>query len=209
MDPKPLLKLTLSRFFGYPRGFVEMVTKHVPSPIDGAEKKVTFCYTGYQTSDTAKAMRACRSDGPLMINVVKLFNTPDGTKFVALGRIYSGTVVKGQSVRVLGEGFSYQDDEDMAVAEVGAISVGMARSFTEVTSAVAGNWVLLEGVDGPIKKTATITDMETVEAAIFAPLQFDSASVVKLAVEPLVPAELPKMIEALRRSEISFLLFVC
>lgn len=35
LDPRPLLRLTLSRFFGRPRGFVEMVVKHVPSPIEG------------------------------------------------------------------------------------------------------------------------------------------------------------------------------
>ena len=101
---------------------------------------------------------------------------------MALGRVYSGTVTRGQSVRVLGEGYSFQDDEDMAVMEVSAISVGVGRFSMEVSSAVAGNWVLLDGVDGPIKKTATITDtsIEAEEMAIFAPLQFDSVSVVKV-----------------------------
>ena len=37
------------------------------------------------------------------------------------------------------------------------------------------------------------------DVAIFKPLQFDGLSVVKLAVEPFIPSELPKMIEALRR----------
>jgi translation elongation factor EF-G len=62
--------------------------------------------TGYQSSTVAQSMRACRSDGPLVANVVKLFNTPDGNKFLALARIYSGSVSVGQRVRVLGEGFS-------------------------------------------------------------------------------------------------------
>jgi len=35
LDPRPLLRLTLSRFFGRPRGFVEMIVKHVPSPVEG------------------------------------------------------------------------------------------------------------------------------------------------------------------------------
>ena len=54
--------------------------------------------------------------------------------------------------------------------------------------------VLLDGVDGPIKKTATITEVQVEDAFIFAPLRFNTASVMKLAVEPLYPAELPKMV---------------
>jgi 116 kDa U5 small nuclear ribonucleoprotein component len=204
LDPKPLLKLALSRFFGYPRGFVEMVVNTIPSPIDGAANKVSLYYTGYQTSMVAQSMRECRADGPLVANVVKLFNTPDGNKFLALARIYSGSVSVGQRVRVLGEGFSQEDEEDMAVAEVLGVSLGVGRFSIEVTKAIAGNWVLLDGVDAPIKKTATIIDMDVEEAAIFKPLKFDNCSVVKLAVEPLNPSELPKMVEALRRINKSY-----
>ena len=70
LDPKPLLKLALSRFFGYPRGFVEMIVKTIPSPLQGADNKVSLYYTGYQTSTVAQSMRECRADGPLVANVV-------------------------------------------------------------------------------------------------------------------------------------------
>jgi U5 small nuclear ribonucleoprotein component len=40
LDPKPLLRLVLGRFFGNMGGFVDMVAKHVPSPIAGAAMKV-------------------------------------------------------------------------------------------------------------------------------------------------------------------------
>lgn len=78
------------------------------------------------------------------------------------------------------------------------------RYNLEITTAVAGNWVLLEGVDGPIKKTATITDTSVEDVSIFRPLQFDNSSVFKLAVEPFNPSELPKMVEALRRINKSY-----
>lgn len=208
LDPKPLLKLIMSKFFGYPRGFVEMIVKHVPSPLENNSHKVRMHYSGYQTSAVAKAMNECSPDGPLMINVVKMMSTSDGSKFFSFGRIYSGTVRAGQTVRVLGEGFTSHDDEDMAAAEVGTISISVGRFSIEVTSVCAGNWVLLEGIDNPIKKTATITDGVTEdddeEIAIFTPLQYDTSSVVKLAVEPLIPSELPKMIEALRKVSKSY-----
>mmetsp|Transcript_54008 Transcript_54008/g.106623 ORF Transcript_54008/g.106623 Transcript_54008/m.106623 type:complete len:978 (+) Transcript_54008:101-3034(+) len=199
LDPRPLMQLALSRFFGKPNGFVEMVVQCVPSPVEGADLKVSTAYTGYLTSPLAQSMRSCSAGAPLMCNVVKLYNSPDGNKFYALTRIYSGTVAVGQRVKVLGESFTAEDDEDMAVVEVTGISVSVGRFFLEVSSATAGNWVLLEGVDGPIKKTATITDMHSEDAYIFKPLQFDNTSVFKLAVEPFNPSELPKMVEALRR----------
>lgn len=57
-------------------------------------------YTGDQTSSIAVAMAKCDPLGPLMINVVKLYSTPDGEAFTALGRVYSGTVKTGQKVKV-------------------------------------------------------------------------------------------------------------
>jgi 116 kDa U5 small nuclear ribonucleoprotein component len=204
MDSKPLLRIVLSRFFGYPRGFVDMVVKHIPSPLEGAEQKVSLNYTGYMSSPSSIGMRKCDASGPLVINIVKLFNTPDGNHFLSLGRVYSGTIRTGQQVKVLGEAYTVDDEEDMAVLEIKALYVSMARFSIEVNSAKAGNWVLIEGVDAPIKKTATITDAHTEDIAIFRPLQFDTTSAMKLAVEPLKPSELPKMVEALRRINKSY-----
>ena len=60
----------------------------------------------------------------------------------------------------------------------------------------AGNWVLLEGLDSTITKTATLVPefLEDQEVHIFRPLQFQTQSVVKIATEPLNPSELPKMV---------------
>ena len=59
----------------------------------------------------------------------------------------------------------------------------------------AGNWVLLEGLDATITKTATIVpEYLEEEVHIFRPLAFQTAAVVKIAVEPLNPSELPKMV---------------
>lgn len=57
-------------------------------------------YTGDQSSSIATAMKKCDPMGPLMINVVKLYSTPDGQAFTALGRVYSGAVRTGQKVKV-------------------------------------------------------------------------------------------------------------
>lgn len=57
------------------------------------------------------------------------------------------------------------------------------RTVMDINMAKAGNWVLLEGVDASIHKTATICDAEEgglgggEEAAIFRPLSFKTTSV--------------------------------
>ena len=69
----------------------------------------------------------------------------------------------------------------------------------------AGNWVLLEGVDATITKTATIIqEIYDEEVHIFKPLQFQTQSVMKIATEPLNPSELPKMVEGLRKINKSY-----
>ncbi len=72
-------------------------------------------------------MLSCDPKGPLMIYVTKLFPKPDCGKFDALGRIFSGSVEFMQRVRVLGEGYSLDDEEDMAITEVTNLWVYEAR----------------------------------------------------------------------------------
>jgi len=200
LDPKPLLKLVMAQFLGQATGFADMVTRFVPSPVEGAVSKVDHIYSGALAGPTVDAMRACDPKGPLMINVVKLYPTPDGTSFLAFGRVFSGTVHGGDTVRVLGESYTTADEEDLAVRSVASLSISQARYRVEITRAVAGNWVLLEGVDESIVKTATITGNAVEgEVEIFKPLSFYTVSVVKLAVEPLNPAELPKVLTGLRK----------
>ncbi|CAG8516877.1 5124_t:CDS:10 [Paraglomus occultum] len=205
LDVKPLLRIVLDQFFGTATGFVDMIVRHIPSPMDNAINKVEHIYTGPMTSKTAKAMRSCDADGPLMVHITKLYNSADASRFDAFGRIMSGTVRKGQSVRVLGEGYSIEDEEDMTIQEVSNVWIFESRYRIEVDGAPAGNWVLLEGVDNSIVKTATITDKIVDEDLyIFRPLSFITTAVLKVAVEPVNPSELPKMLDGLRKINKSY-----
>ena len=220
LDPKPLLRLILGRFFGDASGFVDMVSQYVPSPVAAAPQKVAHCYSGNldeASSATATAMMRCDPSGPLMLHIVKLFSSPDGTTFYAFGRIYSGTLRAGERVKILGEAYSIDDEEDMSYADATTLSLAQGRYRMDIPEAYAGNLVLVEGIDGPINKTATVTAAPTSMGGsaspsatddsfvdIFRPLQFNMAPVLKLAVEPLNPAELPKMVEGLRRISKSY-----
>ena len=60
----------------------------------------------------------------------------------AFGRILSGTVKPGDKVRVLGEAYTPEDEEDSAVAEVSNVWVYQARYRIPLTKGVAGESLL-------------------------------------------------------------------
>lgn len=98
-------------------------------------------------------------------------------------------------VRVLGEAYTPEDEEDAATATVTGVWAAQGRARQPLARAVAGNWVLLGGLDATVAKTATLVpEFGAEEAYIFAPLTFGAQAVVKIATEPLNPSELPKMV---------------
>lgn len=128
MDVRPLLRVVLDQFFGPATGLVDMLEQHIPDPLQGARLKVESTYTGSLDSPLAHSMLTCDPEGPLMIQIVKLYPTPDASEFRAFGRIMSGTVSKGMKVNVLGEGYSPEDEEDMAVQTIEGVYISESRS---------------------------------------------------------------------------------
>ncbi len=204
---KPLLREVCYKFFGDLGGLADMCLNEIPSPVDNGPVKMDTTYSGDRNGKYAAAMEACDPNGPLMIQIVKLYNEKDVNTFDAFGRILSGTIKVGQKVRVLGEGYSPDDDEDMSIQEVSGLAIFNSRYKSPMNSVSAGNWVLISGVDTSIVKTATITDMDHDEddpVAIFNPLRYDTQAVMKVAVEPINPTELPRMLDGLRKINKSY-----
>lgn len=206
-DAKELLNLVCRQFFGPATGFVDMIIQHVPSPVESAQKKLERYYTGPLDTKVAAAMNACDAEGPLVVHVTKLFNSTDAASFYAFGRIMSGTARPGQQVRVLGEGYTPEDEEDMVIATISDTWIAETCYNIPTSGVPAGNWVLLGGVDNSIVKTATLIPLkleDDEEAHIFRPIRHITESVFKVAVEPVNPSELPKMLDGLRKINKSY-----
>ncbi|CAG4927566.1 unnamed protein product [Colias eurytheme] len=204
LNVRPLLRLVCSRFFGDFCGFVDMVTRHVPSPLDAAARKVAHCYRG-ATGALRDDMLACDQSGRLVAHTTKMYPTDDCTFFLVLARIMSGTLYAGQTVRVLGENYSTQDEEDSRIMNVGRLWIFEARYKVELNRVPAGCWALIEGIDQPIVKTCTLVSAdEEEELHTFKPLRFNTQAIVKIAVEPVNPSELPKMLDGLRKVNKSY-----
>lgn len=206
-DAKVLLELVCAQFFGPASGFVDMAVQHLPSPAEGVKRTLENYYTGPLDSAVGKAMSTCDSDGPLVVHITKLFSSTDAKTFDAFGRVMSGTVAPNQQVRVLGESYSLEDEEDSTNAVITGTFLGCSRYNIPVSGVPAGNFVLLSGIENSIVKTATVVAAQfpdNEDAYIFRPIRHFTESVFKVAVEPINPSELPKMLEGLRKINKSY-----
>ncbi|KAI1271787.1 P-loop containing nucleoside triphosphate hydrolase protein [Xylaria sp. FL0933] len=207
MDAKVILKLVCEQFFGPSTGFVDMIVKHIPSPLEAAQSKLERYYTGPLDTKVAESMKKCDQDGPLVVHITKLFNTSDAKSFYSFGRVMSGIARPGTQVRVLGEGYSIDDEEDMAMATISNVYIAETRYNVETDGVPAGSLVLLSGIDNSIVKSATLVPPkleDDEDAYIFKPVSHFTESVFKVAVEPINPSELPKMLDGLRKINKSY-----
>lgn len=192
-----------------------MVVDKIPSAKDGTKTKVERTYSGPLTGPLAMSISQCLSEGPFVAAVAKLYPRQDCSIFDCFARIISGTIRVGyvvcnqllpktitrwnkqalpricsvrqhrDRVRVLGEGYSPEDDEDMSIRPVTGLSILQARYRIPVNTASAGCWVLIEGIDASVSKTATVVpelplpEESEDDIQIFSPLQFDTASTVE------------------------------
>lgn len=79
------------------------------------------------TSEIAQSMQQCNADGPAIVHITKLYHTADAQTFRAFGRVMSGTIRQGQLVKVLGEGYSPEDEEDMVSQSIDNIWLHESR----------------------------------------------------------------------------------
>ena len=115
MNNIPLLRLILSKFFGDSNNsFVDMISHHIPSPIQSSCNKISKIYNfSEEPNENEKLLRESMlkndKNGPLIINIVKNYESQDGSNFESLGRVFSGTVRKGDRLRILGEGYTVKN----------------------------------------------------------------------------------------------------
>merc|ERR1719277_58356 len=179
LDARSLLKQVFQHFFGFGGGlpsFIDMVVEHIPNPKDNAQVKVERLYSGDQEGAVATDMKNLDHTGYLMVHTVKSYHRPDCNAFDVFGRVLSGTLFRGDRVKIMGESYSLDDDEDMSIREISNLWIYEGRYRVEVSHVPAGNWVLIGGIETAIKKTSTITTASNgEEVEIFQPLKFPAA----------------------------------
>jgi len=147
--------------------------------------------------ECATAIRNCDPNGPLMMYVSKMVPTSDKGRFYAFGRVFSGIIKTGQKVRIMGPNYLPGKKDDLFIKNVQRTVLMMGRSVEPIEDCPCGNTIGLVGVDQFLVKSGTITTSET--AHNIRVMKFSVSPVVRVAVEPKNPADLPKLVEGLKR----------
>jgi elongation factor 2 len=194
---KALLKRVMQKWLPAGDAILEMIVLHLPSPRDAQKYRVDMLYEGPLDDPLAVAMRACDKDGPLMMYISKMVPTTDKGRFYAFGRVFSGKVATGQKVRIMGPNYVPGKKSELWIKNIQRTVIMMGAKAEPVADVPAGNTCALVGVDTYLVKSGTISDHD--DAHNIRQLKFSVSPVVRVAVEVKNSADLPKLVEGLKR----------
>lgn len=194
---KQLIKAIMRKWLPAADMLLEMIVIHLPSPAVAQRYRVENLYEGPMDDECAVAIRNCDPEGPLMMYVSKMLPTSDKGRFYAFGRVFSGIIKTGQKVRIMGPNYIPGKKDDLFVKNIQRTVLMMGRTTESVDDCPSGNIIGLSGIDQYLLKSGTITTSEV--AHNIRVMKFSVSPVVRVAVEPKNPSELPKLIEGLKR----------
>jgi elongation factor 2 len=189
-----------------------MIAIHLPSPAVAQKYRTEMLYEGPLDDESAVAMKNCDPNGPLMMYISKMVPTTDKGRFYAFGRVFSGKVCTGMKARIMGPNYVPGNKADLYEKAIQRTVLMMGR-FVEAIEDVPcgklnvilrlqdlfsnsifliGNICGLVGVDQFLVKTGTISTFK--DAHNLRVMKFSVSPVVRVAVEPKNPADLPKLV---------------
>ncbi|KAJ7457853.1 P-loop containing nucleoside triphosphate hydrolase protein [Mycena latifolia] len=197
LEGKPLLKAVMQKFLPAGDSLLEMIVLHLPSAATAQAYRVETLYEGPMDDESALGIRTCDPRGPLVVYISKMVPTSDKGRFYAFGRVFSGTVRAGPKVRIQGPNYVPGKKHDLFVKSIQRTVLMMGRTVEALEDCPAGNIVGLVGIDQFLLKSGTLTTSES--AHNMRVMRFSVAAVVQVAVEVKNPADLPKLVEGLKR----------
>merc|ERR1712178_97220 len=197
LEGKPLVKTVMRKWLPAAEALMEMIVLHLPSPAKAQKYRTETLYEGPLDDSCAQGMKKCEPDGPLMIYISKMVPTADNSRFVAFGRVFSGTIKTGQKARIMGPNYVPGQKSDLYQKSIQRVMLMMAGKTEPIDDVPCGNTVGIVGVDQYILKTGTITDNET--AHNIKVMKYSVSPVVQQSVRPKTPQDLPKLVEGLKR----------
>jgi elongation factor 2 len=164
---------------------LEMVIIHLPDPLEAQKLRIPVIWHGDLESIFGKSMMTCNPDGPVAFMVTKIIVDPHAGE-VAVGRLYSGKIVKGQELWISGM-------PNPNRAQLVSLTVGADRIPVEEID--AGNVVAVSGLKDAIAGSTVSSDPAM---ASFEKIVHYSDPVVTVAIEAKHTKDLPKLVDVLR-----------
>ncbi|RLI76446.1 elongation factor EF-2 [Archaeoglobales archaeon] len=168
------------------RVVLDMVIRHMPSPIEAQKERIKVIWKGNWDGEVGKAMIKCDPKGPIALMITKIVADPHAGE-VAVGRLFSGTLKAGMELNIVDRRIRNR---------IQTVGLFMGPRRVEVSEVPAGNIVAIVGLRDAVAGS-TCTNLEEFEP--FELIKHYSEPVVTMAIEAKNPRDLPKLIEVLRR----------
>jgi elongation factor 2 len=207
LQGKHLMKNVFQKWINAAEALLEMIILKLPSPVKAQKYRAAYLYEGPVTDATGQSIQKCDKDGPLCIFISKMVPTNDKGRFYAFGRVFAGTVSTGQKVRIQGPNYVPGSKNDLNVKNIQRTVIMMAGKVEAVPDVPCGNTVGLIGVDQYLLKQGTITTEE--DAHNIRVMKYSVSPVVRVAVDVKNAADLPKLVEGLKKLSKSDPLVLC
>ncbi len=164
---------------------LDMVCEHFPDPLDAQPRRIPRIWRGDDTSDVAEQMRLVDDDGEVVLMVTDIGIDPHAGE-IAAGRVFSGTIEKGQELYVSGTAGKNR---------VQSVGIYMGGEREEVDRVPAGNIAAVTGLRDAIAGST----VSSIEMTPFESIEHISEPVITKSVEAKSMDDLPKLIETLRQ----------
>jgi len=197
LEGKPLIKRIMQKWLPAGETMLQLITIHLPSPVTAQKYRAEMLYEGPTDDEAFLGIKNCDPNGPLMMYVSKMVPSSDRGRFFAFGRVFSGKVATGMKARIMGPNFVPGKKEDLYQKNIQRTILMMGRYTEPIEDVPCGNICGLVGVDQYLIKTGTLTTFE--QAHNMKQMKFSVSPVVRVAVEPKDPQQLPKLVEGLKR----------
>lgn len=165
---------------------LDMVIRHLPSPFVAQKYRIAAIWKGDKSSEIGVTMEGCDPEGPIALMVTDISIDPHAGE-VATGRLFSGTLKRGQVLHLSGTRRTNR------LLQVG---IFMGAERLEIECIPAGNIAAVTGLKDVVVGT-TVTSIG--EIIPFESIKHASEPVVTVAVEAKHMRDLPKLIEVLRQ----------
>ncbi len=164
---------------------LDMVCEHFPNPVDAQPRRIPRIWRGAADSDLAEMMRFVDDDGEVVFMVTDISMDPHAGE-IATGRVFSGTLEKGQDLYVSGT---------VGTNRLQSVGIFMGGEREEVDRVPAGNIAAVTGLSDAIAGST----VSSVEMTPFESIEHISEPVITKSIEAERMDDLPKLIEVLRQ----------
>ncbi|KAB1197388.1 MULTISPECIES: elongation factor EF-2 [Haloferax] len=165
---------------------LDMVAEHFPNPLEAQPRRIPTVWRGDSESELARQMREVDDDGEVVFMATDISMDPHAGE-IATGRLFSGTIRKGQELYVSGTAGKNR---------VQSVGVFMGGEREELDRGVpAGNIAAVTGLRDAIAGST----VSSVEMTPFESIEHISEPVITKSVEAERMDDLPKLIQTLQQ----------